>query len=579
MENEPKRSEEETSCLWNKPSDIMRKLKMRRKRVVSNRSMSTSVSLDINKDVGGNKKRLANPFAKKRSSSEESFGGKKRILSVTEVETTPEVPLWEKEVRSPIEQEDKHGGTEVLDNNDLGFVFLNEDSIQAMFTPDCFPKLAPVEEKTKHDVLPADWSIKTKARFLSPSSFAWCARVRGNEEAKSITRSVRCQKLETTTQSDLRIELCKCLVYHQHPSVPWFKLFPRFGSDCRLVPGITTEPLPTEHAKTCMYDSWAAAFRSSYQLLRENLCPYFYICAQQYTALFRSAVVSPCCEVNCLITPTSMGFRKSLKSEGIEFTMPLQQLNTQQSDSVNSDVKDLNEESKENKPVTEKDKSHCCVDVEADEQEEQQWKDISNGLQFRKNKEINLAVRSDGQPRTAVLVKGMTQTQILFNYLLNCKSSTANSGPQAGVPPTILSPVPFIGSSLKKLDMRAGIAKMCENDGSDFDTQSEKTSGVPKERFSLDISGPLMPHQLSGIITLLNKTQDAGNFTCAFGTHMYTAPFNAPSETAMGNKKETPSSDMQKCGLAENFVTRLTSTTPVTIRQIKVENEKYNWQS
>uniref|UniRef100_H2XXS5 Uncharacterized protein n=1 Tax=Ciona intestinalis TaxID=7719 RepID=H2XXS5_CIOIN len=440
-----------------------------------------------------------------------------------------------------------------------------------MFTPDCFPKLAPVEKKTKHDALPADWSIKTKARFLSPSSFAWCARVRGNEEAKSITRSVRCQKLETTTQtqSDLRIELCKCLVYHQHPSVPWFKLFPRFGSDCRLVPGITTEPLSTEHAKTCMYDSWAAAFRSSYQLLRENLCPYFYICAQQYTALFRSAVVSPCCEVNCLITPTSMGFRKSLKSEGIEFTMPLQQLNTQQSDSVNSDVKDLNEGSKENRPVAEK-------NVEADEvgwlvyvfieQEEQQWKDISNGLQFRKNKEINLAVRSDGQPRTAVLVKGMTQTQILFNYLLNCKSSTANSGPQAGVPPTILSPVPFIGSSLKKLDLRAGIAK------------SAKKSGVPKERFSLDISGPLMPHQLSGIITLLNKTQDDGNFTCAFGTHMYTAPFNAPSDATMGNNKEPPSSDMQKCGIAENFVARLTSTTPVTIRQIEVENEKYNWQ-
>jgi hypothetical protein len=34
---------------------------------------------------------------------------------------------------------------------------------------------------------------------------------------------------------------------------------------------------------------------------------------------------------------------------------------------------------------------------------------------------------------------------------MNCKSSTATTGPLAGVPPTLLAPVAFHGASLKSL--------------------------------------------------------------------------------------------------------------------------------
>ena len=64
----------------------------------------------------------------------------------------------------------------------------------------------------------------------------------------------------------------------------------------------------------------------------------------------------------------------------------------------------------------------------------------------------------DQQPTSTVLVKG-ADTHALFNFLLNCKSLTANTGPQAQVPPTLLAPVAFDGATLKSLRVNQGILK------------------------------------------------------------------------------------------------------------------------
>jgi len=54
----------------------------------------------------------------------------------------------------------------------------------------------------------------------------------------------------------------------------------------------------------------------------------------------------------------------------------------------------------------------------------------------------------DNRPKSLVTVEG-SNVQALYNYLLNCRTCTANSGVQAGLPPTILSPKPFKGATLK----------------------------------------------------------------------------------------------------------------------------------
>lgn len=53
----------------------------------------------------------------------------------------------------------------------------------------------------------------------------------------------------------------------------------------------------------------------------------------------------------------------------------------------------------------------------------------------------------DNRPESLIYVQG-GDVQALFNFLLNCRSCVASSGPQAGVPPTIISPSPFTGASI-----------------------------------------------------------------------------------------------------------------------------------
>jgi hypothetical protein len=56
----------------------------------------------------------------------------------------------------------------------------------------------------------------------------------------------------------------------------------------------------------------------------------------------------------------------------------------------------------------------------------------------------------DRTPESLIYVEGV-EAQALFNFLMNCKSSIATTGPLAGVPPTLLAPVAFHGATLKPL--------------------------------------------------------------------------------------------------------------------------------
>lgn len=59
----------------------------------------------------------------------------------------------------------------------------------------------------------------------------------------------------------------------------------------------------------------------------------------------------------------------------------------------------------------------------------------------------------DHKPESVVLVKG-TNTFTLLNFLINCKSLVASAGPQAGIPPTLLSPIAFRGATMQTLKVK-----------------------------------------------------------------------------------------------------------------------------
>lgn len=65
----------------------------------------------------------------------------------------------------------------------------------------------------------------------------------------------------------------------------------------------------------------------------------------------------------------------------------------------------------------------------------------------------------DHRPESVVLVKGLN-TFTLLNFLINCKSLVATSGAQAGLPPTLLSPVAFRGASMQMLKVSKDVLRL-----------------------------------------------------------------------------------------------------------------------
>src|SRR5687768_14353744 len=64
------------------------------------------------------------------------------------------------------------------------------------------------------------------------------------------------------------------------------------------------------------------AFRSLFQLLRTRQAPYFYLCANQFSALFCAAGTQGLEQLQIYVTPSTKGFRDALNHEGIEFSTP-----------------------------------------------------------------------------------------------------------------------------------------------------------------------------------------------------------------------------------------------------------------
>jgi len=65
----------------------------------------------------------------------------------------------------------------------LDEIYLDDNSIQQVLTE--WP-LLPNQTDKFDNTLPEDWTLKRKARFLSPTSFSWCQRFTGNEEDDAI---------------------------------------------------------------------------------------------------------------------------------------------------------------------------------------------------------------------------------------------------------------------------------------------------------------------------------------------------------------------------------------------------------
>ncbi|KAG8518551.1 Protein downstream neighbor of Son, partial [Galemys pyrenaicus] len=297
--------------------------------------------------------------------------------------------------------------------------------------------------------LPVDWSIKTRLLFTSSQPFTWADHLKAQEEAQGLVQHCRAtvvtlpQSIQNPKLStELRCAFQQSLIYWVHPSFPWLPLFPRIGAD-RKMAGKTNPWSTDETLQHNLMSDWSVSFTSLYNLLKTKFCPYFYVCTYQFTVLFRAAGLAGNDAITALISPTTRGIREAMKNEGIEFSMPL-----------------LNKNGRKKKKASGTSLEHGEEQALSDEDEEESFSWLEEmGVQDKIKKPDILSIKlrkekhevqMDHRPESVVLVKG-TNTFTLLNFLINSKSLIATSGAQAGLPPTLLSPVAFRGATMQML--------------------------------------------------------------------------------------------------------------------------------
>ncbi|XP_072178624.1 protein downstream neighbor of Son-like [Diadema setosum] len=469
--------------------------------------------------------------------------------------------------------------------------------------------------------LPADWCLRTRLRFTSRTSFGWSQPMRMMDEARGLSSFVQGSrdsesKEEAVNESSWRTQLQQSTMCWMHPHLPWLNLFPRIVSEPKTFKQSVATKDPA--IANALMASWSESFRSVFHLLRSSHCPYFYLCTHQFTVLFRAAGLAGKTSIHALLSPTTRGLREALKNDGIEFSMPLNDVTQPQADAMATSGKDKelsraddgvlpNRSSDEALATTASEGADVNVKAEGrtdvgsgdigEEQEEEEEEEESNAYQsptkassWLQSMGLNKAnfpslepsrvkfqtdhlLKLDNRPQSLVLVEG-PDTQALFNFLLNSRSVVASVGPLADIPPTILSPVAFKGATLHSCKVKAGTMK-----------QQQQTAGLALQEVStLEVTGPIMPHNIHDLCTLLRTTQE-GAFHVAFSNHEATAAFTASSNVLSGDSldAESKSADtLQKlrmnCKLADSLLEHLSMqcSLPVAAKEVTVMDGLYS---
>ncbi|PSN30917.1 Protein downstream neighbor of son [Blattella germanica] len=398
------------------------------------------------------------------------------------------------------------------------------------------------------DFIPLDWTLKTKIRFISRNPFGCTQKLLTCEEASGITGFVRCLDtgLDASGNSDaprsldtsLNARFHQCCLIWQHPALPWIELFPRSSARLSAASNIIAS---SQMIKDSLHREWSESFRSLFQLTRAGQCPYFYVCANTFTCLFRAAGILGFAEIHALLTPTTRGFRQVLKEEDVEFTMPLKKSSQPSTKRLSSDsAGDTGYNTMDSVHDESSVSGHYVddIDVELNDDDEDEPADEwleSMGIaaeEIKKIKSKQTKVEHDKQrvvdrtPESLIYVEGV-EAQALFNFLMNCKSSIAPTGPLAGIPPTLLAPVAFSGSTLKPLKVRQSVVKM----------------GM-ENYHSMELRGPILPHTVHNLCGLLERNVD--EFSATFANLDSTRPFSMVTEMPepKTEENEPPASTM-----------------------------------
>lgn len=101
-----------------------------------------------------------------------------------------------------------------------------------------------------------------------------------------------------------------------------------------------------------------------------------------------------------------------------------------------------------------------------------------------------------------------------------------------------------------------------------------------KDQFSLEVTGPIMPHSLHSV-TMLLKSSQSGSFSAVLYTHEPTAVFNISPPTDRVLNKETVHEELARCGLHPKTLDQLSQVPSLgksSLRHVEMRDYRYNWR-
>ena len=370
-------------------------------------------------------------------------------------------------------------------------------------------------------------------------------------------------QLDTSHTAELR-RFCFTWLY---PNLPWLKLFPRIEnrssdnattSKFNLATGTSTSTSSTSKVTTqtkkqqqdqffkdtksecCqqLRDDWYSSLKSLYHLVRARQCAFFYICANNFTILFRAAGVSGIDCIHAIITPTTSGLRAMLKEEGINFTMPLFD-EKDGSCELNGDLNSAESNGDEASDGTD----DSGFPLEEDSQifleslglSQQDFPTITKSTSNKTFKD------KEDKNKTLVFIKGK-DTNLLLTFLSNTDIIIPTTGSLTGIPPTLLSPVAFTGASLHPLKL--------------------KTSSIMQNNqmiYNLDLIGPILPNIVYDLTKFFETTKK--NFNSLIvncdATSSFTEFSSSKQENAANLMSLFASENLKDCGLSKDLINNI----------------------
>lgn len=431
--------------------------------------------------------------------------------------------------------------------------------------------------------LPIDWSLKNRIRFSSSTPFPFEGQFKASEDATGTTSFVRCiptknqliaatniedekdffspskkmmrtpdskinhlihqeatGQLDTSHTAELR-RFCFTWIY---PNLPWMKLFPRIENKAdhklNLTNGKSKQEQFFKDSKSdfCkqLRDDWYSSLKSLYHLIRARQSAFFYICANNFTILFRAAGVGGIDTMHAIITPTTSGLRSMLKEEGINFTIPLFDSNKDSKDNNDTNSNELNGE----------EFSDATDDSGFPVEEDSQIFLESLGLSQQDFPTIKTTTNKtftdkEDKSKTLILIKGR-DTNLLLTWLSNTEVIIPTTGQLTGIPPTLLSPIAFSGASLYPLKL--------------------KSSHVMHNNqliYSLDLIGPILPNIVYDLMKFFEITKK--KFNSLIGNLDATSSFTEFSSTKPEGSANLmslfASENLKDCGLSKDLINNI----------------------